>query len=108
MLLSDSRIPASKFLQLSLIPSQVCLSAPDPPGTQFQCTLLAHRRLESGEVDVPAWRVHIPPQAKIKWPVLPHNQYVKDGKAKPEEGRIVVTLPFDKDLLTQEVTVEVP
>jgi hypothetical protein len=54
------------------------------------------------------WRIHLPPQARVKWPVLPHNQYVKDGKAKTEEGRIVITLPFDKDLLIQEVSVEVP
>ena len=53
-------------------------------------------------------RVHIPPQATIKWPVLPHNQYVKDGHAEVKEGRIVITLPFERDLLKQEVTVEVP
>src|SRR5207248_1791144 len=53
-------------------------------------------------------RIPSPPRATVRWPVLPHNQYVKDGKAATEEGRIVVTLPFDKELLTQEVTVEVP
>jgi hypothetical protein len=54
------------------------------------------------------WRIRIPPQATVKWPVLPHNQYVKDGKAKTEEGRIVITLPFTKDRLVQEASVEVP
>jgi hypothetical protein len=54
------------------------------------------------------WRVRIPKDASIDWPVLPHNQYVKDGHAEAKEGRIVITLPFDRDTLTQEVTVEVP
>jgi hypothetical protein len=54
------------------------------------------------------WRIHIPANASVRWPVLPHNQYVKDGKAKTDEGRIVITLPFDEHVLTQEVTVEVP
>jgi hypothetical protein len=54
------------------------------------------------------WRIHIPPQATIKWPVLPHNQYVKDGHAEAKEGRIVITLPFAADALKQEVAVEVP
>lgn len=54
------------------------------------------------------WRVHLPAQAIVQWPVLPHNQYVKDGHAEPKDGRIVVTLPFTKDLLRQEITVEVP
>lgn len=54
------------------------------------------------------WRIHIPANATIDWPVLPHDQYVKTGNAKPKEGRIVVTLPFDAAHLTQEVSVEVP
>lgn len=43
------------------------------------------------------WRLTVPDNATITWPVLPHNPYVKDGSAKPAEGRIVVTLPFSKD-----------
>ena len=54
------------------------------------------------------WRVYLPKNASVRWPVLPHNQYVKDGKAKTEEGRIVVTLPFADDSLEQEIKVEVP
>ena len=54
------------------------------------------------------WRIYIPQNATIQWPVLPHNQYVKDGKAEVKDARIVVTLPFDKERLKQEVTVEVP
>ncbi len=42
------------------------------------------------------WRLSLPPEASVEWPVLPHNPYVKDGSAKPAEGRIVVTLPFSE------------
>ena len=54
------------------------------------------------------WRVHLPPQATVQWPVLPHNQYEKTGKPELKDGRIVVTLPFTKELLTYELTVDVP
>lgn len=54
------------------------------------------------------YRVNLPAGATVKWPVLPHNQYVKDGHAEPKEGRVVITLPFDEQTLQQEVTVEIP
>jgi hypothetical protein len=54
------------------------------------------------------WRVYFPPGATIQWPVLPHNQYAKDGSAPLRDGRIVVTLPFTKELLSQEIRVQVP
>lgn len=37
----------------------------------------------------------LPPTASLHWPVLPHNPYVKDGRASPGEGRIEIRLPFD-------------
>ena len=43
------------------------------------------------------WRLTVPDNATVAWPVLPHNPYVKDGAAKPSEGRIVVTLPFSRE-----------
>ncbi len=54
------------------------------------------------------WRVYFPPGATIQWPVLPHNQYAKDGSAPLRDGRIVITLPFTKDLLRQEIRVQMP
>jgi hypothetical protein len=54
------------------------------------------------------WRIYLPAGATVQWPVLPHNQYVKDGKAETKDGRIVVTIPFPDGTLTQEVKVEVP
>jgi hypothetical protein len=52
------------------------------------------------------WKVYLPKNATVQWPVLPHNQYRKDGHAEPEEGRIVVTIPFDR-VESHEVIVEV-
>ncbi|HEX8520612.1 MAG TPA: hypothetical protein VF669_00065 [Tepidisphaeraceae bacterium] len=54
------------------------------------------------------WRVHIPPEATVQWPVHPHSQYVKDGHAEIKEARVVITLPFSRDVLRQEISVEVP
>jgi hypothetical protein len=54
------------------------------------------------------WRVTLPPQASIDWPVLPHDQYKKDGAAEPAQGRIVVTLPFEKGVTQYEVEVSIP
>jgi hypothetical protein len=54
------------------------------------------------------WRVSVPPGARIIWPALPHNPYVKDGHAEPREGRIVLMLPFDRGTKEQTVTIEVP
>lgn len=53
------------------------------------------------------WRLSLPSDATVAWPVLPHNPYVKDGAAKPAEGRIVVTLPFSKDRQDYTLTLTV-
>lgn len=53
------------------------------------------------------WRVDVPPEARITWPVLPHNPYRKDGQAGPGEGRIVLTLPFSTNVTTQTIMVKV-
>jgi hypothetical protein len=68
--------------------------------------------LKSGEIgswfEHAGWRVVLPPQASIQWPVLPHDQYRKDGQAEPAQGRIVVTLPFHDGITEYEVDVTVP
>lgn len=43
------------------------------------------------------WRITVPEGASVTWPALPHNPYVKDGSAKLEEGRIVISVPFSRD-----------
>lgn len=40
------------------------------------------------------WRLSLPDDARVDWPALPHNPYRKDGAARPEEGRIVVSVPM--------------
>lgn len=55
-----------------------------------------------GWMEHAGWRLSVPDAATVRWPVLPHNSYVKDGSAKPAEGRIVLSLPFSQQ--TQEYT----
>jgi hypothetical protein len=52
-------------------------------------------------------KITLPPTAKLTWPVLPHNQYVKDGSPKPAEGRAVITLPLGKVPSESSVEIEV-
>jgi hypothetical protein len=54
------------------------------------------------------WRISVPPTASVVWHALPHNPYRKDGHATPEEGRIVLVLPFSAQAQRFIVTVEVP
>jgi len=54
------------------------------------------------------WRISVPPTARVVWRALPHNPYRKDGHATPEEGRIVLVLPFSAQAQRFAVTVEVP
>ena len=64
---------------------------------------------EAGEwFELGGWRITVPPQASLAWPVLPHNPYTKDGHAEAKEGRIVMTLPFDSDVKQYSVEVICP
>ncbi|HIQ22449.1 MAG TPA: hypothetical protein EYH34_14595 [Planctomycetes bacterium] len=54
------------------------------------------------------YRLDLPPGAALRWPVLPHNPYRKDGRAEPAEGRIALRLPFDADHDQSRVVIEVP
>lgn len=60
-----------------------------------------------GWISHAGWRVSLPPGSKAVWPALPHNPYVKDGAAKPEEGRIVVSLPFSAAVREHTVTITI-
>lgn len=42
------------------------------------------------------WRLDIPSNGRLYWPVRPHNPYRKDGAATIEEARLVIALPFDE------------
>lgn len=53
------------------------------------------------------YRLAIPAEATVKWPVLPHNPYTKDGYAKSSEGRIVVSLPFSREKPEYKLTLSI-
>ncbi|MBT6627355.1 MAG: hypothetical protein HOB49_10110, partial [Gemmatimonadetes bacterium] len=46
------------------------------------------------------WQMICPAGSRLRWPVLPHNPYRKDGHATIEEARVVLTMPLTKDTPT--------
>jgi len=60
-----------------------------------------------GWIEHAALRIESPATAQVRWPVLPHNPYRKDGRAEPGEGRLVVDLPFPGEGGTQKVVLRV-
>ena len=54
------------------------------------------------------WRISVPPEATIEWPVTYHNQYAKYGETPPGTGAVVMTLPFDAHVTEHVVTVTIP
>ncbi len=48
-----------------------------------------------GSITHAGCRLHLPETASLRWPVLPHNPYRKDGRATAAEGRIVICIPLD-------------
>ena len=53
------------------------------------------------------WRVTLPAKSEVNWPVLPHNPYRKDGRAEPQEGRILLALPFSGQVTTQDIVLSI-
>lgn len=43
------------------------------------------------------WSLSLPTSARVTWPVLPHNPYTGDGHALITEGRLVVSLPLERE-----------
>jgi hypothetical protein len=54
------------------------------------------------------WRIEVPDGAGLRWPLLPHNPYRKDGRAEPSEGRIVIDVPLDRQHPQRRFLIEVP
>jgi hypothetical protein len=46
----------------------------------------------SDSLDIMGVRIGMPKGTVVRWPVLPHNPYTKDGHATPEEAHIVLDL----------------
>ncbi|MFP4026773.1 MAG: hypothetical protein ACLFWL_03180 [Candidatus Brocadiia bacterium] len=63
----------------------------------------------SGEswIEHRGWRLYLPEDSRVVWPALPHNPYRKGGESTPEEGRIVVVLPFSNTASEYEMTLEI-
>ena len=78
-----------------------------------QTAVLGSERLEwqpkelAGTLLYGGCRFTLPPTARLAWPILPHNPYVKDGDGVTAEGRVVITLPIDAGHQQQEVIVEI-
>ena len=53
------------------------------------------------------WRLEIPGDSRVCWPVLPHNPYRKDGGATASEGRIVVIVPLRASAPAQDLRLRV-
>lgn len=60
-----------------------------------------------GWISHAGWRISLPKGSKVIWPALPHDPYVKDGAAKLEEGRIVISVPFEAGQNEAAIAVEV-
>ena len=52
-------------------------------------------------------RLRLPPRATLHWPVLPHDPYRKDGHATPEQGRIEIRIPLDRQVGAATITIEI-
>lgn len=52
-------------------------------------------------------RFSAPTGAKLQWPAKQHNPYKKDGSSKLEDARLVLTVPFSKEITKQEIEVTV-
>jgi hypothetical protein len=57
-----------------------------------------------GWVELAGVRVTTPAAATVRWPLLPHDPYKKDGAATPEQARIVIDFPASQ---TETLRVEV-
>jgi hypothetical protein len=66
-------------------------------GTLSEEPLSLPREKTGAWIEHHGWRVSIPEDATITWPALPHNQYVIDGHAGIAEGRMVISIPLNKN-----------
>ncbi|MCE5309017.1 MAG: hypothetical protein LLG20_15365 [Acidobacteriales bacterium] len=61
----------------------------------LDATPLRWTRAEAGEwIELAGVRVRIPKDSTVIWPVVPHDPYKKDGRAEPDQGRIVIDMPL--------------
>jgi hypothetical protein len=68
----------------------------------------AFERAGEAWIEHGGWRLSLPNGSRVIWPALPHNPYRKAGDATPEEGRLVVALPFPAGIQRYEMSIQVP
>ncbi len=62
----------------------------------------------AGSLTYAGFRLQLPAEASLHWPVLPHNPYRKDGRSTTAEARIEIRIPFTRDDQQFELLLEVP
>lgn len=67
------------------------------------------RLVKEGEawMEHAGWRIHMPQEGKVVWPAPPHNPYRKGGQSEPDEGRLVVVLPFSPQNRELELRIQI-
>ncbi|MEN6625198.1 MAG: hypothetical protein ABFD69_03105 [Candidatus Sumerlaeia bacterium] len=50
-----------------------------------------------GKMNYGGMQLTLPEGTALHWPALPHDPYVKDGGARPEQGRIELRIPLTPD-----------
>jgi hypothetical protein len=58
-------------------------------------------------ITLDGYRLRLPPGAELRWPVLPHNPYRDDGRAEPDEGRLVIAIPLDRPQQESRIVLEI-
>jgi hypothetical protein len=53
------------------------------------------------------WRLTLPDNAVVSWPVYPHNPYAKDGSAELADARIVVTIELGTQPRSEQLAINI-
>jgi len=86
------------------------------PGLQQPLVLASGERIKLGKesfeyggdwIEHAGWRLSLPGEAHVVWPVLPHNPYCKTGDATLEEARLVAVLPFSAGISHYELQLHI-
>ena len=102
--------PAESTSALGQLPLKV------NPGTPLQSATGASYPTEQTKLDLDAdtvggwlqhgrWRIHMPPESRLLWPVAPFNPYAADGAGPLEEAAAVLVAPLGAAPVT--VTLEI-
>jgi hypothetical protein len=104
----QSQLPVVAHVTLLPHPREVLRTAGGFKGPLARKPVELSAAKVGGSLQYAGYRLSVPANATLHWPVLPHNPYRKDGRADPDEGRLGVRIPFDKEHTSYvlELTVE--